>query len=689
MYDTVLDALRRGAADEALAAAQSLAEQQPDDLRTLRLLASAQRLSGDTDAAMATLDGALARYPEDADLHLERAGLLLQSRDLSGAETALAQSIGLDPNQFPAYIIQAQLAMGRGELDEADRLVRTAARIAPDHPQLKAVEGLLALRRGRPDEALALVATASAQAPDEPLLRYALGAAYLAKEHLAFAEQAFRGVLETSPDNLALRSLVANIVRRQGRPAEAADELAPLLDDGTASPAMHRLVGELELAADRTDAAVPRLKRALALMPGDRRTLAALIEAWQRRDDQADARGTLDAALATHPQLQDLWLARLGVETFAGDEARAVIDRWLVAMPDYPPALMARVTVLDALGDTEGAEAAAHRVVEVQPGHTLAEMRLLDGMMKRDPAAAVTRLHWLLERVQDPDVARALRQLLGFAHDRADQPAEAVATWLSLHAEAASIRITPPPATGYTGPWPERAPRPDDAPITVFMWGAPGSMIERLTRTIEVSGGPILQDRIGPNPPADPLQRMDTPRALVDGTLDGAYLAAQWRAALPGRGARPRVVFDWLPFWDNAYALALRPHIPEAGLLIALRDPRDMLVDWLAFGSPAPLRVESAVEAARWLAGQLEQVAEIEANDVVPYRTIRLDDIHHDNRAIAQAMADALDLRVPIAPEQAYGPTRLPRDHWRRFAGVLDEAFAILAPVAARLGYTA
>ncbi|HEY4583544.1 MAG TPA: tetratricopeptide repeat protein, partial [Lysobacter sp.] len=468
MYDTVLDALRRGAADEALPAAQSLVGQQPDDLRALRLLAAAQRLSGDTDAALATLDAALDRAPEDADLHLERAGLLLQARDVDRAQAALARSIGLDPNQFPAYIIQAQLALGRGELDEAERLVRTAARIAPEHPHVGAVEGMLALRRGRPDHALELLSQASTLAPEEPMLRNALGFAYLAKGHLAFAEQAFRGVLQATPDNLALRALVADIVRQQGRPGEAADELIPHLDAPAAGPALHRLVGELELLAGRVDSAVPRLKHALALMPGDRRALSALLAAWQQRDDRDDARGTLDAALATHPQVGDLWLARLGVETFAGDEARAVIDRWLVAMPDHVPALTARVTALDAAGETQAAEAAAQRIVELQPGHAQAEMRLLNGLMERDPDAAVARLRGLMAQVRDPAVALALRQLLGLALDRAGRADEAVSTWLSLHADVAPQRLVPPPATGFQGPWPEAAPRPESAPVTAL-----------------------------------------------------------------------------------------------------------------------------------------------------------------------------------------------------------------------------
>lgn len=688
MQDTVLAALRRGAADEALAAARAFVEAAPDDVQAQRLLAAALRLSGDTDGALAAIDRALAGAPEDADLHLERAGLLLQARDLDRAEAALARSVGLDPNQFPAYIIQAQLAIGRGDLDEAERLVRTAARIAPEHPHVAAVEGMLALRRGRPDHALELLSRASQLAPDEPMLRNALGFAYLAKGHLAFAEQAFRGVLQTTPGNLPLRALIADLVRQQGRPDQAADELAPALEDADAGPALHRLVGELELQAGRIDSAIPRLKHALALLPGDRRTLSALLTAWQQREDLDDARGTLDAALATHPQIADLWLARLGIEAFAGPEARAVIDRWLGAMPDYVPALMARVTLLDAAGEVDAAEAVARRIVEIAPGHAPAEMRLVHGLMERDPDAAVERLAWLLERVQDPAIARALRQLLGFAQDRAGRAHEAVATWLALHAEAAPLRIAPPPATGYAGPYPEAAPRPDDAPVVVLLWGAPGSLIERIARTIEVGDGPLLQDRIGPQPPADPFQNPEAARALVEGRLDGAYFVAQWRALLGARGAREKAVFDWLPYWDNAYALALRPHLPEAGLLVTLRDPRDMLLDWLAFGSPAPLRLDSAVEAARWLAAQLAQVADIEQGDVVPFRSIRMDAIAQDPTAIAQALADALGLNVPIAPAQAYGPQRLPAGHWRRFTAPLGEAFAILAPVAERLGYT-
>src|SRR5881275_603792 len=108
----------------------------------------------------------------------------------------------------------------------------------------------------------------------------------------------------------------------------------------------------------------------------------------------------------------------------------------------------------------------------------------------------------------------------------------------------------------------------------------------------------MLTDRFSAQPPNDPLQRFDTAQMLVDHQIDGAYLIAQWRAALASRGIADRNAFEWLLHWDNALLLALRPFLPEAIVMIAIRDPRDMLVDWLAFGGALPLRFESPSAAA-------------------------------------------------------------------------------------------
>lgn len=689
MYEPIYDALRRGDAAAALDAAREAVAGQPQDPTAHRLLANALRLGGDRDGAIAAIDAALALAPEDANLHLQRAGLLLAERKLDDAQAALARSIGLDPNQFPAYILQAQLALGRGDLDEAERLTRTGARIAPDHPQIAALEGTLALRRGDADGALKVLGAAAQRAPDEPTLRHALAFAYLAKGHLAFAEQAFRALLEAQPESRPLRALIAQLVARQGRPGDAADELAPLLEAGDAPAALLRLMGEFELQAGRNEQALPRLRTAFAAMPADRRILGALIEAWRRLGAVEEARGTLDAALAEHPQQPDLWRARLAFEPFAGDGARGVIARWLEAMPGFVPAFEAQLTVLDAAGERDAAEAVAMRITEIEPGHTRGELRVIDALLQRDPDAAIARIDSLIERARDGNVKRSLRQVLGRALDIAGQPEAAAATWAELHVEAVGQRLPRPEPTTALPELPPLAPMPENASGVLLLWGAPGSLVERIAATFDAAGAPLRADRFGPKPPQDPLQRYSTPEALIDGSLDGGYLVNQWRAALPGRGTQGPQVLDWLLWWDNALLLALRPHLPEAVVMFALRDPRDMLLDWLAHGAPAPFALETPEAGARWLARVLGQIADLHEQSLFPHRLVRLDGIENDPAALARVLGEALGIRVPPLSAGALGGARFPAGHWRRFAGPLAEPFALLAPVAQRLGYPA
>lgn len=688
MYETILQALRSGDAPAAVAAARDAVSANAQDATAHRLLAAALRAAGDRDAALAAIEHAIELAPDDADLHLVHAGLLLDERQIDEAQAALARTIGLDPNQFPAYIVQGQLAIARGDLDEAERMGKLAARIAPEHPHVAAVLGTVALRRGDVDGALATLARAAERAPEDELARHALGFAYMAKGHDAFAEQAFRSLLESRPESRATRVLVANLARRQGRPADAADLLAPLLE-GEPTPALLRTVGMLEYDGGRTEHARELLRRAFDAAPMDRANIGPLVEVWRRENLAEEARSVLDAALANHPAEPALWHARLVFETFAGDEARAVVGRWLEAMPDTLPPLMAQWAIEDAVGAVEQADAIARRITELQPGHSGAEMRVVDALLRTDPDAAIARLDNLITRAPDPQVKRMLRQRLAHAFDTIGQADAAAATWAELHAEVAEQRLPYPPVSAARSNWPERAPLPDDAKGVLLLWGAPGSLVERIAGTFQASGAPLRADRLGPNPPDDFLQRYTTIEQLAasDGEGDAEAAVAQWRAALPSRGIDDGKVFDWLLWWDNALLAALRPHLPEALLMIALRDPRDMLLDWLAYGSPVPYRLESPEAGARWLAQVLAQVAYLHEQDLFPHRLIRLDEGAHDAKALTQALADALETRVMIPPPEVLQPPRFAAGHWRAYTGPLAEAFALLTPVAKRLGY--
>ncbi|MDR2871630.1 MAG: tetratricopeptide repeat protein [Xanthomonadaceae bacterium] len=686
MQNKIIDALRRNAADEAVIAARAWVEAASTDAQAQRWLSTALRRQGDTAAARAAIEQAIALAPEDSSLHLERAVMLMGSRQLDEADAALTHSMSLNPNQWDAYLVQAQLALGRGDLDEAERLSRTAARLEPEHPQLAAIDGMIALRRGDADRALSILTIASQRAPDDPGISYALGFAYLAKQHWAFAEQAFRRVVECVPDTAGLRALIAQLAHRQGRLDDAIETLTPLLGDpASVSPGLHRLAGEYELRAGRPESALRHLREVLAVWPGDRRTLQALLAAWQHLDDLGDARSTLEAALAATADEHDLWLARLALETVASDAARAVVERWVTAMPEHIPAHEAQMRIHDMTGDAVAAEASARRIVTLEPGRFSGEERIVEALMARDPEAVVPHIEQLI--AQAPQTAKpALRNWMGWIQDRMGRYADAVESWSALHREQAAQQLPLPAMTQTPENWPPLAPIPETISARpLFLWGAPGSGVERLLAVIGSASRALRMDRSGPAPPADAFQKYATAPALAAGKLDPTEMIGDWRTRLPERGIDDGNLVDWLLWWDNALLLALRPQLPEGRVIVALRDPRDMLLDWLAFGSPVPLALESPEHGAEYLAAVLEQIAQLHEQDLYPHQLIRLDGIEDDPSAIAAALGEAL--QAEISAPSSVGPARFPTGRWRDYADALTRAFESLKPVAVRFGY--
>ncbi|WP_242112798.1 tetratricopeptide repeat protein [Luteimonas aquatica] len=687
MQEQIFDALRRGAHDQALAMAREAVAATPGQAQPHRWLAMAQEAAGDHDAALASIDRAIALAPEDADLHFHRAGYLLGKREVEAAQAALSQSVQLDPNQFGAYVLQAQLAVARGDLEECQRLSKLAARIAPGHPWLRMLEGTLALQRGEADSAISLLSSASRQAPEDAQIRYVLGFAYLQKGHLAFAEHAFNSVLGQSSDGDNLRALIADLQRRQGRFDDAADTLAPLLAAADAAPALQRLGGQLELAAGRPERALPLLRAALAAQPEDPLALAGMLELWQRSGDRDDARRTLDAALATSPQAEGLWRARVAIEAVDGEEVMAVLDRWLAAAPDALAALDVQMHVYLARGDRALAEAAARRILEQAPDYPPAHRCLVDGLLRSDARMAVAHLNDAIARSEDADIQRLYRGWLGIAQDSAGYRDKAVQTWLALQAETGQQRMPPPaPAATADAPLPAPAAVAADTPPVAFLIGAPGASVERVATLLAGCLPAFRGDRFQGEPPRDELQRLNTAVRLVEGQVTPEAVARSWYAQLPARGLPNAQVIDWLPWWDNALLAVLRGHIPQAQLIVALRDPRDMLLDWLVFG--APFRFESAEAAATWMARYLEQIAAIEENDLLPRTLLRMDAIVNDEAAVAQALGEVLQSPLPEPPAGLFGAPRFASGRWREYAQALAQPFATLAPVARRLGYS-
>lgn len=690
MQDQILQALRHNDADQAVQLADAWARAEPQLAQAHRWHALALQQQGQAQAAQDSLQRALALAPDDADLHLQNAGLLLALRQFEAAGSALERTTGIDPNALPAYLMQAHLALARNDVDEADRLARLAARVEAEHPEVAALGGMVALHRGALDEALARLTSATRALPDDPRILYALGFAYLRKDMLAFAEQAFRRVLALNPAMTALHGLLVQLALRQGNTAAAAGIIEQALaQPGQDTLPMRRLAAQLALQSGEPLQALEHLRPRLAAHAGDRPLLQLLLMAWQRLGREDQARAELDAVLADNDQLHDLWLARLAVEAVGSEGAVAVGERWLAAMPSHLPALETRMRLHDMVGERDAAEAVAARIVALDPVRISGQVRLVEGLLARDPAAAVTHVQGMIDAAAEDEQA-ALRTWLGEVHDRAGNPREALRTWLALHAERASQRLPLPPQAKPPSSWPALGRVPEPAPgqapaVPMFLWGAPGSGVERVATTLAGASPVMRSDRFGATPPDDAMQNYHTLQRLASGALSAEALVEGWRGQLAARGLSNDTVIDWLLWWDNALLWALRPQLPHGRLVAVVRDPRDMLLDWIAYGAVPPLAVTSLAEASEWLARALAQLATLHEQELYPLLILRIDAIGNDTVAMAALLQDAFGVR--IRPAQAIGAPRLPAGHWRHYREAMAAAFDLLTPVAVRLGY--
>ena len=79
-----------------------------------------------------------------------------------------------------------------------------------------------------------------------------------------------------------------------------------------------------------------------------------------------------------------------------------------------------------------------------------------------------------------------------------------------------------------------------------------------------------------------------------------------------------------------------------------------------------------------------EQLAVLREQDLYPLTLLRLDEVINSPEALAGAVGQALGVTLP--PPQPT-PRRMPAGRWRAYAEALTGPFALLTPVAVRLGY--
>jgi tetratricopeptide (TPR) repeat protein len=666
-------------------------ETAPDDAEVLHLLGLVRHQQGASDEAEGLLQRAHALAPEKAGIELTLGTIRFQVGAFDDARARYESALALDPNIGTAHSGLGQIHLLRGERDDAERHFRIALRAGEDAQALAGL-GALLLEREDLDAALRHLGRAADLAPDDATIQLTLGRAFARRGTDTFAEKAFANALRIKPDLHAARLALASLTQKAKRPREAEAHFRALLDVPGLESAAHVGLGDVARGEERNDDAAASYRAALAIDPRQSEPARALAWVLARAGQNAQAIEAYDDYLALVPGDHEARAGRADLLMAIGQLADAASDwRKLAAENPADMQAQARVAMLaEHLGELEVADATAALVLQSTPAD--GEMRLMRArarLREGDHAGARAQLDTMAAAPMTEGQRRLYWNYLGRIHDHEGDAAEAVRCFLEAH-RGSPVSMPPLDAprpelelalTEPLGePWP-------NAPVLLL--GTPGSGVERVAALLaDQPGVTMLRDRIGA------VQRTDDfnhPRfqhyagELSD--ADRTAIRERWLGPLRFVNARlDRVVVDWLPRWDAHLLALVRRAFPGAKLVIVERDPRDALMNWLAFGWARGFPLADLALFSHWLRRARDHIHYADALDEPRRLVVDADALLDDPLANGDALArflgiDALEPGANFAA-MTHGlgklPVRFPHGHFERYRAALAEPFATL-----------
>lgn len=309
--------------------ARALAARRPGDMVALAALAQTDIDAGDNRAAQQTLREMVRGAGFDTERLVRIGYMQLAAADPAGARYSADKALQPQPKDLGALVLATESAVAERNIPLAAGYLETLAAAHGDHFQRYRLAGDIARERGEYAEAARLFHEAMARAPSAALL-YRLADAHVRQGAPAKAIAPVRAHLEKSPNDVAARELLAELLMRSGQPREARDAYEALRASGRATPAVLNNLANLLLQLGEGDP-LAYANEALRMAPGDAEVMDTVgwVLASQQRYEEA-VRYLRDARLRAPNNAEIRWhlayvLSKMDRRAEAADELRAAV----------------------------------------------------------------------------------------------------------------------------------------------------------------------------------------------------------------------------------------------------------------------------------------------------------------------------------------------------------------------------
>lgn len=694
MLEEAYELHKIGRLAEAEARYREWLEFNPEDPDGLHLLAVVRRQRGAIGEAMQLARQAVALRPDRATFYVTLAGIEFHARLWAAARADFETALRLDPNQTAAYSALGHIARIQGDDDRAEDNFKRALLTEHDRADVLIGYGNLLADRGDFARAVQYLSRAVTLDKDNSATQASFGRALLGNGQWDFAEKALENALQLRPDSPATLRMLIRARRERGNfaGAEAALERLATLPDQVTAAATER--AHLASARGDIDAAIDAYGALRSLQPDDAEVLHQWVLALRhggRFDDSVEAyRTQLERRPDDARSLRGL--AALLAQRGANDEALPLLRRAVELAPEDADALAALAALLERLGHDEEAEQRAREALTLAPQQAGAAGLLMNAALRRGDAAAALDMAGTIDMAAlGPPQRVAWLGLRGCAAHLAGDPATALDSWRAAHAARGEGR--PPRLHALEKGAASRladvevapAALVDRAPLALLL-GTPGSSAELIAALLTDNGHYVLADRFRGDGRTDGFSKLQGERyASGIGDTDAQLFARRYERAL-ARLPLPddaRLV-DWLPAWDARMVAPARAVFGSIPLILATDDPREALLNWLAFGTRAGWAIPNPEAAATWLSNALQHLIATAQYSGLPVLALNSSELLEDPEACGRRLGELLGV-APLVPGARFAAERAPprtlagrfaSGTWRSYAEPLAPAFA-------------
>jgi len=293
--------------DEALQSLEQAVALEPDDQKSLVLLADYYLKRNKIDQAIATYEKISAKWPEIKPIKSKIAELLMAQKKDAKAQTYIDQIVQDDPDFAPAQILQGQLLMKKGQKDQAKAAFVKAQELDPESGWGNFFYGLTLLDDKDYEKSRDALQKAIAQKPQAINIRMALAYANYKTGKTESALEEINVVLEKMPDNLRARALRALLYLRLKNLEEAQADYQFMLTQKPESVFLQFRLAEIDYALGNKDKALQGFQALVDKYPSPEKpkpgkTIAQIVRIYLDKKQIKKAIQICDAQLEKNPK---------------------------------------------------------------------------------------------------------------------------------------------------------------------------------------------------------------------------------------------------------------------------------------------------------------------------------------------------------------------------------------------------